>query len=112
MLIRAIVLVPLLLAGARAADEARFDPPLDGVFLGVAGAAQAGRLLVQSVEPGSAAMRAGLEPGDEIARLGPAEGFGSFEEFSRALRTLRPGEEVEVQVLRRGKPASLKLVPD
>jgi C-terminal processing protease CtpA/Prc len=102
----------LLLAHARGSDEARFDPPLDGVFLGMSGEAKAGRLLVKEVEPGSAAARAGLIPGDQIARLGPAAGFPDFEAFARQVQLLRRGEPVELEVLREGRSMGLSLVPD
>jgi C-terminal processing protease CtpA/Prc len=107
-----ILLGIFLLARLPASDEDRFDPPLGGVFLGLSGRADGGAILVVNVERFSAAERAGLEPGDEILRLGDAVRFEGMTEFSRAVRGLRHGEPVEVEVLRKGARKTLSLLPD
>lgn len=102
----------LFLGALAASDEARFDPPLDGVYLGLAGECREGRVLVRSVETGSAADRAGLRPGDAVLGMGAGEGFADFDRFREAVRSLKHGEPVELQVLRDGGQATLRLVPD
>jgi serine protease DegQ len=58
--------------------------------------------LVQAVVPGSAAAKAGLEPGDVIVALGQRH-VESVEDLFAALRGRHPGESVAVKVVRDGK---------
>ncbi len=94
------------------ADEGRFDPPLGGVFLGMAGKFQSGRIVVKGVEPFSAAHGAGISPGDVITRLGDASHFSEFDHFIRMVQDLRRGVPVEVEITRGGHQLLLSLVPD
>jgi C-terminal processing protease CtpA/Prc len=107
-----ILLALLVPIGLIPADDARFDPPLDGACLGLSGGFRDGRVEVQAVERSSAAARAGISPGDTILRLGGAAGFSGMDDFVHAARGLRSGEPVEVVVRREGGEVTLSLVPD
>lgn len=75
------------------------------------GLAGTGGVLVQSVEPGSAAMRAGLTAGDIIVGLG-AESVNGVDDLHRLLLADRIGAEVPVNVLRRGELRVVTIVPE
>jgi S1-C subfamily serine protease len=62
--------------------------------------------LVQAVVPGSAAAKAGLEPGDVIVELGQRR-VESVEDLFAALRGRHPGQRVAVKVVRDGKTMSV-----
>ncbi len=66
----------------------------------------AARLVVESVEPGSAAAQAGLQPGDRLVRIGdyPIEDAGAY---SLALQTYA-GRRVELVVERAGQTRTLE----
>lgn len=68
--------------------------------LGVRGV-QAGAL-VQGVDPGSPADKAGIKPGDVITGLGGAA-IGSAEDLSSELRNHKPGDSVKITLVRGGK---------
>ncbi len=113
----------LLLRVLPAAEEDRFDPPLDGSFLGGSfrdvlaedpdATRQGARLVVvRSVEPGSAADLAGLRCGDRVLRLGNDGPFADVAAFSRAVKSLRPREPAEIKVSRDGGSQLLTVVPD
>lgn len=57
---------------------------------------------VVEVEIGSAAERFGLQPGDVITAVGPQR-IGSASELVEAVTSHEPGDEVTVEVLRRGE---------
>jgi hypothetical protein len=59
------------------------------------------------VTDGSPAARAGLREGDIIIQLAEKK-IQNIEDLTAALRGKKPGDEVEVVVLRTGKPVSLK----
>ncbi len=65
---------------------------------------------VKSVEPGSAAAKTGIRPGDVIDRLGDCP-VPSTAEFHLALVGRKPDEPLPIEVLRDGKPLALKLTP-
>lgn len=62
--------------------------------------------LVQSVGPGTPAARAGLKPGDVIASLGGSS-ITSAASLRDALERTKPGQSVELSVLRDGAAAKL-----
>lgn len=70
------------------------------------GLKQVGGALVASVQPGSAAERAGLQPGDVIVRFGgkPVGGAG---ELSAMVGESRPGDLAVLEVLRKGEKREL-----
>ncbi|HYC46575.1 MAG TPA: DegQ family serine endoprotease [Burkholderiales bacterium] len=70
---------------------------------GLAGAHGA---LVSRVEPGSAAEKAGLKPGDVILKLNGAP-VGSSIELSSRVSTMKPGTDAKVEVWRNGKPQEI-----
>jgi carboxyl-terminal processing protease len=107
-----LVLLLALLAGRLPGQEDRFDPPLDGVYLGISARVEDGKAAVAGVDPGSAAESAGLRAGDDIVRLGTASGFPDREAFVQTVRSLRRGEAVEVEVEREGARRLLRIVPD
>jgi putative serine protease PepD len=57
---------------------------------------------VAFVQPGSAAERAGLQPGDVIVAI-DGEEVGSKEDVGRIVRSRSPGDEVEINYLRAGE---------
>ena len=65
--------------------------------------------VVAAVAPGSAAQQAGILAGDEIVSI-EGSGVGRFEDIAR-LVVLHPGEELDVSVLREGRPLALKVTP-
>jgi S1-C subfamily serine protease len=72
---------------------------------------------VEFVRPGSAADKAGVRPGDVIvgaagARIVAAGGQKSAHELSSILASARPGDTIQIVVLRGGKPATLTLKLD
>ncbi len=64
---------------------------------------------VRGVLPGSPAARAGIQPGDLLTRLNQMD-LDSWHRLRQALANLRAGQEVEVHLLRSGKPLSLRVV--
>jgi len=68
----------------------------------------AGGVLVEEVESGSPAEDAGFEPYDVIHSIG-GEAIGTREEFVARLYEYRPGDVMDVGVLREGRDVALKL---
>ncbi len=93
-------------------DDARWDPPIDGTFLGIRGAIDDGVFRVALVNPGGAAHLAGLRRGDAIVGLAGRAGFADFDEFRRIVGSLEPGEPTTAVVSRGGSELDLALVPD
>ncbi|MBM84090.1 MAG: aminopeptidase [Planctomycetaceae bacterium] len=63
---------------------------------------------IQGVAGGSPAEVAGMKGGDVIVLLG-GQKIGGLDDFDLALRKFKPGDEVEVVVLRKGKQVKLKV---
>jgi hypothetical protein len=61
---------------------------------------------VQAVEHKGPADRAGIQPGDSVSRLGTAK-VATLPELRIALKTFKPGDSVEIEVQRKGKPMAL-----
>jgi len=66
-------------------------------------------LYVVQVLPGTPAARCGILDGDVILRL-DGEATNSLADLRRALDRNRPGDEVEIEVLRKGRTLTLKAV--
>jgi serine protease Do len=64
--------------------------------------------LVSSVEPGSAADKAGVQPGDVILKLDGTDIARSIELSSR-VATMKPGTAAKLEVWRNGKPHELSV---
>jgi serine protease Do len=62
--------------------------------------------LVSQVETGGPADRAGIQRGDVIVRLGDIE-IGRIRDLPRAVSRSRPGDSIEVEVVREGERATL-----
>jgi serine protease Do len=62
--------------------------------------------LVSSIQPGSAAERAGLQAGDVIVKL-DGRHIGSAGELSAAVGQAAPGDKVRIEVLRKGEMREL-----
>ena len=96
------------------ADEARFDPPLKGAYLGVELEKTGRGLRVVAVKKLSSAEVAGIQAGDLLLA------FGDFEELPRwsvrqlweALGKLPGKGAYQVTVLRDGRKLQLKITPD
>ena len=76
-----------------------------------AGVAQASSATITASEQGSPANRAGLLTGDMIVRL-DGEPVTGADDLIRVLTGERIGREVEIGVLRLGKPRTFTLVPE
>jgi hypothetical protein len=61
------------------------------------------------VTPGSPAAKAGLKAGDILLRFG-SDAVANLYDFTYALRAHKPGEEIEVEVLRDGKTFTAKVL--
>ena len=66
-------------------------------------------VLVVRVEPGGPAEAAGLEPGDVIARAGGV-GVKDLHHFHETLKARKPGDELELGLLRDGRTITLRAV--
>ncbi len=66
---------------------------------------------VRSVEPGSCAEKAGIQPKDIITRIGGYD-VGNISDLSRAMRKLDAGDEVTVNLFRAGAELTLTLTLD
>jgi serine protease DegQ len=75
-------------------------------FLGITSSPGEDGVVVESVEPGSAADGAGLQPGDAIVAV-DGQAVGSTEELISELRARTPGETVSLSVLRAGEQLEL-----
>ncbi len=62
--------------------------------------------LVSSVEPGSAAARAGLRPGDVVVAVG-GQSVADANALHNTIGLLRPGQATQMTVLRDGRPMQL-----
>jgi serine protease Do len=67
-------------------------------------------VLVEDVEPGGPAERAGLKPGDAILSV-DGRNASTPVELSELLNTLKPRVPVNVDVLRGGKRQTFQVVP-
>lgn len=63
---------------------------------------------IQGASPGSPADKAGIKGGDVIIRLGKNR-VGGLDDFDLALREFKPGEQVDVIVIRDGEEVTLKV---
>jgi S1-C subfamily serine protease len=75
------------------------------------GLAATGGVLVQSVEPGSPAERAGIASGDIIVALGD-EPVAGVDDLHRLLLAERIGTPIDAVVLRRGGRRALSVIPE
>jgi len=66
-------------------------------------------VLLSGVTEGSPAEKAGLQAGDLLVGMGDRK-IGTLEDFMECLSVHKPGETVEVQIIRDGKPQRLKVV--
>ncbi|QEG39157.1 PDZ domain-containing protein [Roseimaritima ulvae] len=58
---------------------------------------------VENVQPDTAAAKAGLQPGDQIVKIGDQE-IATIEDVTLFMTKRKVGDEVELQVLREGAP--------
>jgi hypothetical protein len=84
--------------------EARTLPPEWSSQFGVAGGVEIG-----SVQPGSAAERSGLLPGDVIIRVGEVA-VSTMNDFATAIRRQLPGSSVVLTVWRMGRETTVPLM--
>ena len=110
LILAALVSSPAKFAPAHAADEGRFNPPLEGVYLGLRLASVEGGLRVRAVEPGGSAERAGLREGDVLLAVetltldaSRSDGGASIEELRGWLASRLPGEPFRVLASRAGE---------
>ncbi|MCA9072267.1 MAG: M20/M25/M40 family metallo-hydrolase, partial [Planctomycetaceae bacterium] len=66
---------------------------------------------ISGVAPGSPSDKAGLKGGDVIIQIGKQK-IGSLDDFDLALRKFKPGDQVDVTVMRKDKKVTLKVVLD
>jgi S1-C subfamily serine protease len=70
-----------------------------------------GAVMISEVLPDGPAERAGLERGDLLLAL-DGECITGVDRLHRLLTAERAGREVEIRLLRRGKPQSVRLIPE
>lgn len=76
------------------------EPPPDPLAWGYLGIrVEQGTLEIRGVEPDTPADKAGLQPGDEIVKIGKLEPR-TFEEVAEHIGTFRPGSRLRVEVRR------------
>lgn len=68
-----------------------------------------GGVKIAGTSPGSPAEKAGVRPGDILVGFGDVD-VDNIMDFTFALRSYRPGDRVEVRILRDGKPVRLSAV--
>jgi len=67
------------------------------------------KAVITMVSPGSSGQRAGLRPGDVVTKLG-AEAVRNAAFLRTRIALLRVGETAELEILREGKPMTVRAV--
>ncbi|MCA9113509.1 MAG: PDZ domain-containing protein [Planctomycetaceae bacterium] len=80
-------------------------------YLGVSGNTVGNGCLIQTVNPGKAAHRAGLQPGDVITSF-DGEKIAGFEDLIESIKSHSPGDAVEVIIERNLQPVTLTVTLD
>lgn len=70
--------------------------------------AQANGFRISGVNEGSPAQKAGLKEGDIITNFGGKK-VGDIYDYTKALGDFSPGQEIDIEIMRDGKPLKLKL---
>jgi PDZ domain len=80
-----------------------------GASLGVSitGDAQGQGIAIMRVYPGTPAQQMGLRPRDQITSVN-GQNVGSTDEFITVIRSMKPGDEVELGVVREDNPTTLR----
>jgi S1-C subfamily serine protease len=99
---------------APAASPVPADPPPDPLARGYLGAtfdttSPATELTISTVTPGHPAAKAGLQPRDEVVRVGALEPK-TFQQLVTHICSFRPGATVEVEIKRNGERKVLYVV--
>jgi predicted metalloprotease with PDZ domain len=84
------------------------NEPTEPAYLGIETTNDGGRVRVREVLDGTPARRAGVTPGDEVIALDGTRVM--FDGFLDALKRFSPGEEVNVDLFRRGVLKRVKVV--
>jgi membrane-associated protease RseP (regulator of RpoE activity) len=82
----------------------------DAPMLGVFGSTSADGAIVSTVQPGSAAEKAGIRPGDVIVSYNGRR-VTDFDRLVQLVRRGRIGETVRIQILRNGTLIEMKVTP-
>ena len=64
-------------------------------------------LRITGVRPGGPAEKAGLKGGDRIVRCG-SKAIGTLDDYMETMSDFKPGDELEIVVIRDGKELKLK----
>lgn len=78
-------------------------------FIGVQGDTESEKALIAAVYPDTPAEKAGIKPGDIITQF-DGQPIKDFAELRALVGEKKPGDEVEIQVLRDDKMVTFKLV--
>ena len=89
----------------------RRGEPILRPYLGVTTAPHASGASIQAVMPGGPAQRAGLRAGDVIARI-DGRSVDEPEDVSDAVSARRPGDQIEIEVVRGGERRSITVELD
>jgi serine protease Do len=73
------------------------------------GHSNASAVMIESIVASSPAEKAGVQPGDLVVRIGGAE-ITDFVSFQRELIGLRPGQAIELTLLRDGVPVEISSI--
>jgi len=108
-----IILIALAasLASASGQEEARFNPPHSGCYLGVRISETGEGIRIDQVLDDGAASRAGLQEDDIIVRFGQWRFDDSRQQFIAFLKQCAP-EKNSIRVLRDGSELDLVITPD
>lgn len=66
-------------------------------------------LIITEVLPGSAAEKSGILPGDHILRFDD-QLIGNYDDLSKAISAKKPGDKIELEILRKGKKSKFSVI--
>jgi S1-C subfamily serine protease len=110
-MIRQLAALCLISLAAAPVLQAQPTRPVGG-FLGIlaepSGPGTGNGVLVRQVVPGGPADRAGLQPGDQIVKIGD-KAIRDYDELANAVSEHKPGDQLTLHIMREGKEQNVQL---